>query len=542
MRFAAILFAVSLLAETAKVAEPRLSSIYPLTGQREHTYEAVIRGTNLTAAQALFFRDPDIHARVLRVEDEQDRNQLLHIEVAIGSKAATGPQKVRVVTAAGTSNEIVLRVADRAVIVEPADHTIQALPATVTGKISESGETDDYWFEVSAGQSVTFFATSGIDSFDPSITLYEASGSWFAAKRLNRLSFNDEQLIFPGLSKDAQISHRFAKAGKYCVRIQGQAGQGGPDSVYELHLAKGIEPPHELRPVFRADWEEHELTRAMGDDWMRRVAARGTSATVPPQAETYRAVVEGTEIPTMKIPGIVEGVIAKPGELHTIKIAVDKAQELAIEIETPKATMPLFNPIVRLLEPGGTEIIANVYTRLNNNNFQMMKALKAKATFSLVAPGTYTLQIRELATDHAGDDFQYRVLIRQQIPHVGKFVVQQERMNLERGNTRPVSVRIEREEGFDGIVAVQVENLPQGVVALPGVENPAERPALPNAGKPERYQPRTQTTSVLLAAASDAPVLQMPTPIRVTARPVRDGRLGEPIASAEVLLMVVNPQ
>jgi hypothetical protein len=282
------------------------------------------------------------------------------------------------------------------------------------------------------------------------------------------------------------------------------------------------------------------LTRTMGDDWMKRVSDRGDAApfTVP---ETYRAVAEGAkEVPLMKLPGIVEGVIGKPGETQLIRINVEKAQETVIEVETPEATTPIFTPVVRLLEPGGQEMVGNLYTRLNNNNLKMMKAVMAKTTFSLLAPGIYTLQIHEITTDHAGPDFRYRVMVRQQIPHIGRFIVQQERINLERGGTRPVSVRIEREEGFAGMVAVQVENLPAGVTSFTGIENPNDRPVQPNAGKTERYQPRVQPASVVVMAAADAPLSQTPALVHVVARPIRDGRLGEPIASADIPLLVVE--
>lgn len=541
-----VLVALPLMADAPKNVEPRITSIYPLVGQRGQTYEAVICGINLSDAKSLFFRDGRMQGRVLRIEEEGEptagpnRIQRVHAEITIGRDAAIGINKLRVVTATGTSNETVLRVAEEQIAIEPQSD-IDRYPSVIAGRIYEPGEADDYWVNVKAGQSLIFEAISGNDLLDPAITLYEASGSWFDPKRLNRLAFNDEPLTFPGMTRNAMLSYRFSQAGRYCLRIQGFAGQGGPDGVYELRITEGTLPSQESRPALRADWEEHELTRSLGDNWMQRVASRGSGiAPSLPQPETYRAVsADAAEIPTMKIPGMVEGFIAKPGELHAIKLVVDKAQEIAIEVETPKATTPIFTPIVRLLEPGGNEIVANIYTRLNNNNFQMMKSIKAKAAFALAAPGTYTLQIRELTTDHAGQDFQYRVMVRPQIPHIGKFVVQQERINLEPGSTKPVSVRIEREEGFSGTVAVQVENLPAGVSALTGVENPAERPALPNAGKPERYQPRTQATSVVLTAAKDAPASISPAPIRVVARPVRDGQLGEPVASAEILLTVI---
>lgn len=529
--------------------DPRLTSVFPLTMQRGEATSAVIRGTGLDGAQRLYFREPGVEGTIAKVEDstadppasapKTPKPQLVHVNFVVSPGAKSGPHRFRLVTKDGLSNEIVLRIDDRPVLTEP-DTTV-TIPAVITGRLGGSGEADSYWIEVQAGQSLQIQAISGSDTLDPSVGIYEPSGSWFDAKRMNRVAFNDEPLNFPGLTKDALLTHTFPKAGRYCVRVEGFNGQGGPDSVYELRIAsdgKAVNP--NFRPAIRTDWEEHDLTRSLTGDWMTKISARG-DATPVDQPEIYKAVPDGsTEIPVMKLPGVVEGVIAKPGETQTIRIQVDKAQETVIEVETPEATTPIFTPVVRLLEPGGQEMVGNLYTRLNNNNFQMMKAVMAKTTFSLIAPGLYTLQIHELTTDHAAPNFRYRVLVRQQIPHVGKFVVQQERITLERGNTRPVSVRIDREEGFNGMVAVHVENLPPGVTVMTGIENPNERPTLPNAGKPERYRPRVQPASVVLMASTDAPVTTAPAMVRVVARPIREGRLGDPIASTDIPLLVVE--
>lgn len=543
------LFCLAQLAGLTLLAqEPRLSSIFPLTVQRGQTTSAVIRGVSLDGAKALYFREGGIEAKVGGVEAAPEtalpgakgpQPQLLRVELKIPADAKPGPRQFVVFTGQGLSNEIALQVADLPVSNEPA--TALPVPAIVTGRISKSGEVDDYWIEGRAGQIVNLKASSGSTTLDPAVGIYEPSGSWFDAKRLNRLAFNDEPLNFPGLSKDAALSYTLPRAGRYCIRVEGFAGQGGPDAVYELRLTDGPAPAKpNLRPVLRAAWEERELTRSMGEDWMKRISERGDAAPVA-APETYRAVAEGTkEIPLMKLPGMVEGVIGQPGETQLIRINVEKAQETVIEVETPEATTPIFTPVVRLLEPGGREMVGNLYTRLNNNNLKMMKAVMAKTTFSLLAPGIYTLQIHEITTDHAGTDFRYRVMVRQQIPHVGRFIVQQERINLERGGTRPVSVRIEREEGFAGMVAVQIENLPAGVTSFTGIENPNDRPVQPNAGKTERYQPRVQPASVVVMAAADAPLSQTPALVRVVARPIRDGRLGEPIASADIPLLVVE--
>ena len=61
---------------------------------------------------------------------------------------------------------------------------------------------------------------------------------------------------------------------------------------------------------------------------------------------------------------------------------------------------------------------------------------------------------------------------------------------------------IDREEGFRGYVAVNVEGLPAGVTALAAMENPAEKPPLPNGGRLERYTPKEQRTTVMLMRGS----------------------------------------
>src|SRR5207249_8828066 len=118
-------------------------------------------------------------------------------------------------------------------------------------------------------------ATSFTDSFDPSVTLYEPSGSWFDPHRLNQVAANDEPLYFPGLSTDARLVERFARAGKYCVRVQGFSGQGGPDCVYQLRIVRGVTPPPSLHPTLKANWEERQFTRRLAANRMEELAHRG---------------------------------------------------------------------------------------------------------------------------------------------------------------------------------------------------------------------------------------------------------------------------
>jgi hypothetical protein len=151
----------------------------------------------------------------------------------------------------------------------------------------------------------------------------------------------------------------------------------------------------------------------------------------------------------------------------------------------------------------------------------------------------YTLQIRDITTDHSGPDFVYRVLVRQQLPHIGKLTSSVDHLNLQPGETKTLTVTLDREEEFGGVVALEAEGLPPGVVAVAAMEKPIERPPLPNGGKLERYTPKPQTASLLLVTSPDATPSEQPVLVRVKARPVIKGQLGAPIRVGEIPAMVI---
>ena len=541
--FAAILAVLPAFCAEAPVPapEPKITSIYPLGGQAGHTYEAAIRGKNLKGARSVWFPAAGIRARVLNVESPDANNDIVRAEFTVEASSTAGPHQLRVVTPAGISNKIELDVTGGAPVVQPVvDTPIAHFPVSIEGRIGKSGDVNSYPITVEAGQTLTLEAHSGFRGFDPFIAIAEQSGSWFDPQRVNRLAFNDEPLFFPGLSNDARLVHRFEKAGKYLVQIGSFSGQGGPDYVYDLRMTAGVTPPPILHPNLGVSWEERQFTRAMGSNWISQLAGRGSEEKDPKSAESFRAVKEGSAtVPVMTPPGMVEGRIEKPGEAHVIQLRLEKAQDLAIEIETPQATMPRFNPIVRLTEPGGNEIVTNVYTKLNNNGLYMMKMIQPKTAFTMSAPGVYTLQIRDITTDRGGADFAYRVLVRPQIPHIGKLTSSADHLNLQAGETHSLMVTLDREEEFGGVVALEAEGLPTGVVAVAAMEKPADRPPLPNAGKVERYIPKPQIASLLLVTSPDAAPSNDPVLVRVIARPVMKGKLGNPIRVGEIPVMVI---
>ena len=169
----------------------------------------------------------------------------------------------------------------------------------------------------------------------------------------------------------------------------------------------------------------------------------------------------------------------------------------------------------------------------------MMKMIQAKTTVSLRNPGEYIVEIRDITTDCAGDDFTYRVLVRPQIPHVGRMLIIEDALNLRAGTTKSVNVLVEREENFDSPVTFEVEGLPVGVSAVLAASTPEEKPALFNGGKMERYTPKSQKAVLLFIAASDASATTSPVTIRIIARPFVNGTLRDPIPVKSMPLLVI---
>jgi hypothetical protein len=535
--------------------EPRAFSIYPLGGQPGASYQAQIRGVKLQDAQALWFEQDGIEARIddAQRDPEADPNattppDLVNVHLVIAHAAKPGSYLFRVVTRQGVSNAISLQVTNERTVAEAENLTgdpehaprLDALPIVVNGRIAKKGEVDYYRFDAQAGETLSFEAVSGFSAFDPSIAILEQSGSWFDPHRLNRVAFNDEPLYFPDFSTDAKLVHRFEHGGSYLVSVAAFEGQGGSNDVYQLRVSTGPGTPPSLRALPKPGWQEHTFTRRLSPGWLKQLRERGALPPSSEDLETFHAVLDSVKpLPVMKVPGIVDGVISRTGETQRIAFHVKDAQDLVLELETPDATVPLFNPVVRVLDATGRETVTNVYSQLNNCGGFMMKTIQPKTVVSLRAAGDYSLEIHDATSDVAGTNFAYRVLIRPQIPHLGKVEVEQERINLAPGGAKQISLAIEREEDYSGLVALTVEGLPPGVHAVTGSEAEEDKPPLMNGGKVERYFPKKQKSVLLLTAAPDAQVSSMPQMARVVVRPIREGKVSEVVDTELVPLMVV---
>ena len=480
-----------------------------------------------------------------------------------------------------------------------------SLPVVVHGKINAPGQVDFYEFEVSEGQRLLVDLISSREAlanvrggdrnldltrFRPQVALYEVSGSWFDPNRTVRLAFDD------GATTDAvreltshdvptsSLTYRFSRAGSYRVEVGSTYGTGGPDYAYQLRVAPA--------PDFRADrpagplvykeipvpqeWRERTFTRRIEDDRLKALWARTVGAAYEEAAtEAGRGTAEGAEGPSLEkpatkeearvttfttlvetepndersqaraisIPGLAEGIINRPGDPDFFQFEAKPDQSLAFEIETPEARPVRFNPRLEILDAEGREVLTNLYKKIKQkDSVTYVKALSPKTVHTFQRGGKYYLRVSDVTHRYGGPDYRYRVLVRPQVPHVGELEVDADRVNLVAGRSKKLTLTSEQEEGFSGEVAVVVEGLPPGVRILPvGIDVPEPGPTAEESIKKESYVPNLRKASVLLLAESAALVTNLPTMVRVAARPIVGGELGPLLVVKEIPFMVVPP-
>jgi hypothetical protein len=557
--------------------EPTLLSVFPMGGNPGTEFAAELRGTALKGAYAVQFDTEKLSADIERVEpaepaaegekskqEASKRKYKAVLRLRIQDSAEAGLHWMRLLTPNGLTDALRFRVNRDPVIAEvrtmhsrpESAQPLDEFPVVVNARFSRKAEADYYEFSVSAGERLRFEAYSGSPATDPVLTLFAPTGSWHNPARLSRLAYNDEPTHYPDRSKEPRIAYRFREAGRYLLRVEPFLGGGGPDHVDQLRVLRpaadqGAEK-HRTRYFSKQAvpplWEERSFTRPLHPDALEVLWSR--SAARPDEEVRREIAVSNADSESansqpvgVSLPAVIEGAVESPGDIDRVRFEAKRGDGVAIEIETPDAGPPDFNPYFRVLDEAGVEVFSNVHSMVHANGGFIMKTLQPKTIFNFLRDGTFTLEIRDVTTQYGDDRFAYRILIRPQVPHVGAVHIDEDRLNLAAGEIHKLSIVTDQEEGFDGYVALTVEDLPNGVKAIPATEVEFLRVMQPrlSEGKVERYVAKNRTATLLLATDADAPPTRTPNTMRVLATPVRKGEMGRPIVVKEMPVMVLSP-
>ena len=213
---------------------PYLETIFPLGGQRGTDNPIAVTGANLETVNA--------------------------IQVAIDAQTPTGQQMLRVQTPSGlASNPHPFSIGSLVEMgeTEPNNTTEKAnavnAPITINGKIDESGDIDQFSFQIKEPQLLVFEveALRLSSQLDALLTLYGAEKQMEAGTDTKTYEAAEEQVLMvndDASGTDARIEWNFTEAGKYSIAIRDLNNQGGTSYPYRLNI-RPLEPNFTLSAV-----------------------------------------------------------------------------------------------------------------------------------------------------------------------------------------------------------------------------------------------------------------------------------------------------
>lgn len=554
------------------------------------------------------------HRAVLRVRVPKSASLGLHLFRLVTPRGLSNALGLQVV-----SDPIISETARPHQTAEDSQYL--SVPAVVNGRLSEKGQRDFYAFRVSQGEELLFAVRSDLGpsrtyQAQAGITLYQRSDSWFDPSRVVRLAVRGPALSWEPFQRYERtrstgrfslfqrISHRFEAPGRYFLSVGTFTGTGDPNHGYQLRIvrSRSSEPRQVLgKPAHPdpGDWLERDSATLRQLGSFRRpleanrlallqdrsgrtpfngkpsapaesVSGQGNSSgpssdhasriETTPEAEPNNSL---DRPGTVKIPGLIEGRIQTPGDIDLFRFRAEAGQKLAFEIETPDDSLPHFNPWLKLLDGSGNELVSNIYMEYGGDGDDVNKTVERKTIFTIEQTGSYFLQIRELTSVQGGPRFRYRLLVRPQVPHLGRVEIslgvtpslstlidKTDRINLEAGQAREMVVVCEKEEGFQGNVLLTVDNLPPGVQAwvstaagwtetlMRGIQY---RPLGVEVVSPRHHRPQRSATTLVFWASPDAPITDAPRFLELKARPVVDGRVGPALPAGRIPFLAVRP-
>jgi hypothetical protein len=236
----------------SRITPPTLNSVSPVGVARGTTVEITVEGLNLAKASAIYFSEPGVTGRIVRVKELPDlsdirlgsngtlstvdvgplppRNQVT-VELDVSPDAEIGPVSFRLLTPLGTSPEgkfLIEPYYGEAPDKEPNDTPENAfdtfLPAILAGAISRPGDIDYFKIQVKAGQELSFLNGAMLigSALQPVVTILDSDLTTIA-------TFGEN-----GGSEQVMFARRFGKAGTYYIRIEDYQRSGRASNFYRI--------------------------------------------------------------------------------------------------------------------------------------------------------------------------------------------------------------------------------------------------------------------------------------------------------------------
>lgn len=435
--------------------------------------------------------------------------EMVLVEITIDADAAPGDRELRLLTPSGLTNPMVFQVGQFPEVVElepndpNGDNRLMAanadaykrlpdappldLPVLVNGQIMP-GDVDRFRFRATEGQRlvvqtaarhlVPYLADAVPGWFQATVALYDANGK--------ELAFDDDYRFNP----DPVLFYEVPKDGEYELEIRDSIYRGREDFVYRVAVGEqpfvtGMFPLGAHAGTEATAWiagwnltaQKIELDTRDGGDAIRQATfreGRWVANPIPyavdtlPESEEAEPNDDAKSAQTIAAPRIVNGFIAKPGDVDVFKFKGKSGDALVAEVEARRLNSPL-DSLLRLTDASGRVLAWNDDHEDKSTDLLTHHA-DSRLTAQLPKDGTYFVQVCD-AQRQGGTVYGYRLRIGPPRPDFALRVVPSS-LNVAAGQSVPVTVFALRKDGFKGEIDLALSGAPAGF-ALSGARIPA---------------------------------------------------------------------
>jgi hypothetical protein len=411
--------------------------------------------------------------------------ETVRIEIALAADAAPGRRELRLATPNGMTNPVVFMVGAlpewtrktaEAITAPGVAKPAQArnitpstastppaevtLPVVINGQIMP-GAVDRYRFAATKGQRLVVEACAR--ELIPYIS--DAVPGWFQAALALRdaagreVQYADHYTFRP----DPVLYYEIPADGTYTLEIKDSIYRGREDFVYritvgELPFVTGIFPLGGKAGVRAAiDIAGWNLPTTHVTKTYRTLGVESIDG-APFAVDTLPEMFEKGTKQKLKLPVIVNGRIANPGEQDVYRIDAKAGDEVVAEIVARRLGSPL-DSILRLSDAKGKELAVNDDTE-DKASALLTHHADSHLQLKLPASGTYYLTVAD-SQHKGGAAYGYRLRVSRPRPDF-ELRVTPSGINARSGMSTPVTVYAIRRDGFDGEIAVRLKQSPPG--------------------------------------------------------------------------------
>lgn len=477
--------------DEVKTRLPVLTSVYPQGWTAGAKVPVTILGEYLDRTQSVIFLDSSVRGRIVEASFTR-----LALEFDVDPEAPLGPHYFRVVSPRGASNILLFRVGDQPQILEREPNSRFeeaqeiAIPATINGRLDFDGDFDFFRFRIPTKGDAWIFdlrsARNG-NGLDPALILLDSKG--------RKLAHSEDTFIW-----DPFLAYTFDEPGEYWAVVQPTHVRLDPNFAYQLDIRKAphletvspisIEPGATVEatlfgagltgagklwfdaPGFSGEILEMRGTTARAKIHAPESAAEGprTLAVITAGGSSNPAQFLVDSTPRHKggeqiqIPTSITGT-ARYRQAERFSFDVKEKDKLIFEVRAQRFGSPV-DSILRILDDKGKEIAVNDDGAFAGVQFN--KDSRIAQTFQKA--GRYQVEIRNLWKT-TGEDFPYELLVRLPRPEAS-LMLSIDHPYLYPGETGKLKVSVDRRDGFDGPIEIELAGLPSGITADP-LEIPA---------------------------------------------------------------------